>query len=112
MNHYELMLIAPAGWDPDAYQALRTKVEGWISDGGGELVDFNDLGERELAYEIKHAKRAYYMLWWLDAPPEIPEQLKSRFGIEEEIIRHLIIQREPLAINEITSRDDRNGTRI
>ena len=112
MNQYELMLIVPAGWDPEAYQALRTKVEGWITEGTGELIDFSELGERELAYEINHAKRAYYMLWWLDAPPEMPDQLKSRFVIEEDIIRHLIIKREPLATKEITSRDDRNGKRI
>lgn len=109
MNQYELMLIAPAGWEPDAYQALRTKVEGWISEGKGELVDYKDLGERELAYEIKHAKRAYYMLWWLDGPPEIPEELKSRFAIDEDIVRHLMIKRDPPAIKDITSRDDRNG---
>jgi ribosomal protein S6 len=106
------MLIAPAGWEPDAYEGLRKKVEGWIAEGDGDIVDFKELGERELAYEIDHSGRAYYMLWWFDANPDVPAQLKSKFGIAEDIIRHLITKREPLAINEITTRDDRDGKRI
>ena len=52
------------------------------------------MGQRELAYEIKKYKNGYYFLFVVEGSHEAIKEFDRLAGINENILRHLIIRKE------------------
>jgi small subunit ribosomal protein S6 len=103
LNSYELLVLIKPDLTEEGRGGTVKRVEGWVKDAGGEIVESKDLGVRKLAYPIKKTDEAVYYLYFVDAPAEMPAELAAKIRIDEEILRHLLINRHPLAGNEITT---------
>ena len=53
MKKYEVMFIVKSAQESDAIKASAESMKQIISENGGNVVEFNELGEKKLAYPIK-----------------------------------------------------------
>ena len=63
-----------------------------ISENQGKVVEFNELGEKKLAYPIKKEINGYYYVMIVEAEKETVSEFNRRALINENILRHLIIR--------------------
>lgn len=91
-NLYECMYIIDASLAEDAITALKEKFNGLIAENG-EVESVDEWGKRRLAYEIDHKTEGYYVLVNFKADGEFPAELHRLMGIDEGIIRCMIIRK-------------------
>lgn len=65
-----------------------------IEKNGGEIVSFDDMGTRQLAYEIEKNKRGYYFVIYFKAPANAILELERNYRINEQILRFIFIKYE------------------
>jgi small subunit ribosomal protein S6 len=87
------MYIIAAALDDEAKDAVMEMVEGIIADGG-EVVNTERIGLRKLAYPIRKKNEGYYVLVEFNAPADLPKELDRRLRISDDVVRHLIINRD------------------
>ena len=93
MNHYELMFIIDAALENDKKETTVEMVKGIIATGG-EVGKVDVWGMRRLAYPIQKKNEGYYVVIAFTANPELPKELDRRLKISEDVIRHLIINKD------------------
>ncbi|MDR2771589.1 MAG: 30S ribosomal protein S6 [Clostridiales Family XIII bacterium] len=93
MNNYELMFIIAAALDDSVKEATIETVKEIIS-SGGEVVQTDVWGIRKLAYPIKKKNEGYYAVILFKAPADLPKELDRRLRISDNVIRHLIINKD------------------
>lgn len=93
MRKYESLFILRPNLEEENRKAIIEKFTSIIAEDG-EIVKVDEWGNRKLAYEIDKLKEGYYVLVNFKASPELPKELERNFGITEEIIRYVVINRE------------------
>lgn len=94
IRHYETMFIVKPTLTAEQIQAEIDTVRANIEKNGGEIVSSDDMGSRELAYEIDKNKRGYYYLVFFKAPTESILELERNYRINENILRFIFIKYE------------------
>jgi len=94
IRHYETMFIVKATLTDEETQAQIAKVKADIEKNGGEIVACDDMGTKELAYEIEKNKRGYYYVVYFKAPTESIAELERNYNTNESILRHMFIKFE------------------
>ncbi|MEG2707820.1 MAG: 30S ribosomal protein S6, partial [Vagococcus sp.] len=62
-----------------------------LTTNGAKIVDFAPMGQRELAYDIKKFKNAYYFLTTIEASDDKAIKEFDRLSlISGDVLRHLI----------------------
>ena len=116
MEKYELLYILPAQHTEVELKALSEKIRGIVSDHGGEVTEDHYMGRRKLAYPINHVRQGQYYLAIFNADKAIIQKLNSTLRLTSELLRHLIIRRDPSIVGvpklreeEQIVRKDRDG---
>jgi small subunit ribosomal protein S6 len=66
-----------------------------LTDNGATITESKEIGQRELAYEIKKFKSGYYYLYTVEANDDVAVKEFDRLaGISSDVIRHLITKLE------------------
>jgi len=94
MRKYELMYIVRPDLDDENLRATREKVHSVITNNGGEIIEVNEMGKRRLAYEIKKVRDGVYTVVTFNATPEVVNELDRTIKINDNVIRHMIINLE------------------
>jgi len=94
IRHYETMFIVKPTLTEEETQAQITTVKENIEKNGGEIVAVEDMGTRNLAYEIEKQKRGYYYVAYFKAPTEAITELERNYRVNENIIRFIFIKYE------------------
>ncbi len=92
MNKYEMMFIVKATMESDAVKATAENMKKVVTDCGGKVEEFKELGEKKLAYPIKKEISGYYYVMTLEATKEAESELSRKAGLDENVIRHLIVK--------------------
>ena len=89
MTKYETVYILEPAFDENRTAEEATKVSGWITDLGGEVVEVPKWGKRRLAYEIERKRDGVYtMIVWNGQGPMVKE-IERRLRLNESIMRVL-----------------------
>lgn len=88
------MFIVKATLTDEETQAQIATVKANIEKNGGTIVSCDDMGSRNLAYEIEKQKRGYYYVIYFTAPSESILELERNYRINENIIRFIFIKSE------------------
>lgn len=91
MRKYELMYIIRPDLEESQVEATIEKVKAVINENGGEITNHELMGKRRLAYEIEKFREGIYVLVNFTSPTETVDELEHVIRINDEIIRHLII---------------------
>jgi small subunit ribosomal protein S6 len=87
------MFVIAAALEDSQKEATIEMVKGIISNGG--LVTKTDVwGMRKLAYPINKKNEGYYVVLEFEAQADMPKELDRRMKISENVIRHLIINKD------------------
>ena len=95
MNRYELTYIIDTALEETARKELIEKFSSLITANGGEVEKVDETwGKRRLAYAINDKVEGYYVLVTFKGPAELPREIERNMGINENILRCLIIKLE------------------
>ncbi len=89
MKSYKLVLLLKSDLKKDAKDKLYTDVKSWLSDAANDKVEV--IGEKKLAYPIKHAKSGEYVVLNFESD-KVTNDLNRRLLLRDEVLRHLLIK--------------------
>ena len=92
MNKYEVMFIVKATMESDAASKIANDYKKVIEGEKGKVTNFKDMGQRKLAYAIEKQTSGYYYVINFDANTNAEKELGRRLGLDEKILRHMIIR--------------------
>ncbi|GMO32088.1 MAG: 30S ribosomal protein S6 [Termitinemataceae bacterium] len=92
MRNYELMVIFPL--EEDRKKAGNEKLLADLSTGGAEIVKTDEIGDRDLAYEVNRAKRGHYVLFNIKADPAKITVMDKIFKLNSDLLKYLFVRVE------------------
>ena len=92
MRQYELTVIFPL--EDDQHKAGREQLLNDLNANGAVIEKTDEVGDRDLAYEIKKRKRGKYVLFTLKADPEKIENLDRIFKLNANVLKYLFVNIE------------------
>lgn len=89
---YEILFIVRPDLEEKAIKDVFKKFETILVDSGAKILSSKEMGQKELAYEIKKHKSGYYFLINVESNIEAINEFDRLALISEEVIRHLIVK--------------------
>ena len=93
MIKYEVMFIIDAALEDSQKDATVETVKSIIAENG-EVTNVDIWGLRKLAYPIQKKNEGYYVVVEFNGAPELPKELDRRLKISDNVIRHIIVNKE------------------
>ena len=76
----------------EGFKAVIADIEKIFTERGGKILEVNEWGLKELAYEIEDFKKGYYVKFLVEASNEAVEEYDRVCNIKEDIIRHILVK--------------------
>ncbi|MDR0525175.1 MAG: 30S ribosomal protein S6 [Spirochaetaceae bacterium] len=92
MRQYELTVILPL--EEDQSKAGREQLLADLAANAGEIEKTDELGDRDLAYEVKKRKRGKYVLFVLKLDPAKIVELDRVFKLNPNLLKYLFVNIE------------------
>ena len=107
---YELGFIINPEVSEEQTGALLERIQQVITNHDGQVMRVNQWGRRRMAYPIKHHRDGFYVFIDMILTPETVFELDRTLNVTEEVIRHMIIRRDPKAVQkEREEREEREA---
>ena len=94
MKKYEIMYILRSNLEQEAVKAEIEAAKNIITSNNSKVLDVKEWGLRELAYEIEHNRKGYYVVMNVEATKEAINEFNRIAGYSEQIIRHIVVVQE------------------
>lgn len=95
MKNYEIMFIVKPTLSEEEVRKVSQNFANTLTSNGAKIMESKELGQKELAYEIKKFKSGYYFLLEIEATDDKAISEFDRLArISSDVIRHLIIKLE------------------
>lgn len=95
MRNYEIMFIVRPTLGEDEIKKVVENFSGILTSNGAKVTETKEMGQRELAYEIKNFKSGYYFVFDVEANDDKAIKEFDRLAlISNDIVRHLITKIE------------------
>ena len=92
MKQYTGMYIIRPTLTDEGYQAIIADINALFEAKGGKVLEVNEWGIRELAYEIEDFSKGYYVKFTVEANNEAVLEYDRICNIKEDIIRHILVK--------------------
>ena len=92
MRHYELMVIFPL--EEDLHKEGREKLLSDLANNGVEIEKTDEIGDKDLAYEIKKQRRGKYVLLTIRSDPAKITNLDRIFKLNANLLKYLFVNIE------------------
>ncbi len=93
MANYEVMFILDPALEDDKKDATVETVKTIIA-SEGEVGNVDVWGMKKLAYPIQKKAEGYYVVVEFKAPSTLPKELDRRLKISDNVMRHIIINKD------------------
>jgi small subunit ribosomal protein S6 len=90
MRQYELTVIFPL--EEDQYKAGREQLLSDLSANGAEIEKTDEVGDKDLAYEINKRRRGRYVLFTVKLDPVKIVTLDRIFKLNANILKYLFVK--------------------
>jgi len=90
MRRYELTVIFPL--EEDQHRAGREQLQNDLAANGAEIEKTDEMGDRDLAYEIKKRTRGKYVLLTIKADPAKITVLDRIFKLNANLLKYLFVR--------------------
>lgn len=91
---YEGLFIIKPDLSEEEQKQVMDAITSTIEKSKGQIKNTQNLGKKQLAYEIKKQKNGNYQLIIFEAPSGTLSGLKKAFKLNTSILRHLILKKE------------------
>ena len=92
MKQYTGMYIIRPTLAEEGFKAVIADIEKIFTERGGKILEVNEWGLKELAYEIEDFKKGYYVKFVVNANNEAVAEYDRICNIKEDIIRHILVK--------------------
>lgn len=92
MKKYEIMYIVRPNLESEEIKQIIEKLSKVLLDSKAEIVEHKEIGLKELAYEIDHLKRGFYVWQNVVANNEAIAEFNRVIGITEEVLRFIVVK--------------------
>ncbi len=94
MRRYEtIFIIRPDLGEPQIKDIIK-RFEGLAGSGGGEIIETEEWGFRELAYLIKGERRGYYVRLDYAADAAVMNEVERNLKLQDTVLRYLSVMVE------------------
>ena len=93
MRNYEVMFVIDPALEDANKDATVESVQSIIA-ADGEVGKVDVWGMRKLAYPIDKKEEGYYAVVEFQGNPTLPKELDRRLKISDNVIRHIIINKD------------------
>ncbi len=91
MPLYELGVIIDPEVPPEDETATLEKLEAIITESGGDIIDKDPWGRRQLAYPIQKKNYGVYHFWAFNVEGEVLDKLNFEMRTNDAVMRSLIL---------------------
>lgn len=91
VKQYELMVLLPAESTQDQVKAFIQTIEKLVVAKKGSVNSSELLGKRQLAYQIKKQREAYYVLFRITLDTEFTQAFEREVKLLDIVLRSLLI---------------------
>ena len=92
MKEYTGMYIIRPTLEESAIKAVIADMGNLFAEKGGKVLEVNEWGIKELAYEIENFKKGYYVKFKAEASTAAVEEFDRICNIKEHIFRHILFK--------------------
>lgn len=92
MKRYEALLALDTRGKEDTAKEIIERLEKVLAAEGAKIEQVQRLEKRELAYESKHTKSAYYVNFIFEADPGTIDKLQKKLKLDEDVLLQNYLQ--------------------
>lgn len=96
LRRYELFVVFQPELDDEQLEARIERVNGYLTNSKGEIVEVVRRGKRRLAYPIRKFTLGIDVVYQMNFPSRRLEVLERQLNLNEDVIRYLVVRREEL----------------
>lgn len=93
LNYYETLFVVSPALSEEETKSVIEKFTALIAENG-TVLSVNEWGKRRLAYPIEKLNEGYYVVVNFQSEGNFPAELERLFGINDSIIRSIVIRLE------------------
>ena len=94
MSKYEIMFIVKPTLDEAAIKKAFEEAKKVLTSHKAKVLEEKEMGQRDLAYEMKKHKTGYYFLLEVEANANAISEFNRIANISDNIIRSLVTKKE------------------
>ncbi len=94
MRKYETIFISNSDLQENKQKELFEKAQNIITQQGGTIIDFDEWGNKKLAYEIKKKSHGFYVCMTYAGNGEIVDELERIFRLDDKIMKFMTILKD------------------
>jgi len=106
MREYETMLILKPNLGEEKYQKLTEDFKGSVTNFGGSILKFEDMGEKELTKTCLIGDRGRYWLVEFQSGNEALDEMNHRMKVNENFLRHMTVKIESVRSSKKEKTED------
>ncbi len=95
MRRYETIFILRPDLGDAQFKDSIKRFEGIVGAGGGELLETDEWGFRELAYRIHNERRGYYVRLDYAAGGNVMNEVERNLRLSDAVLRYLSVLVDP-----------------
>ncbi len=92
MRKYEIMYIIRPTVESENIKQIVNNFNEIFVNYASQVLELKELGLKDLAYEIEHHKKGYYVWLLVQATPEAIAEFNRVVRITEEVIRYIVVK--------------------
>jgi len=94
MKKYEGLFILKPNLTEDEFGKLSTAAAEVIIKNGGKVDRKEDMGVRDMAYQIKKEKKGRYLLVYFTVEPKAVSAIEKAYRLNESVLRSVVFEHE------------------
>jgi small subunit ribosomal protein S6 len=95
VRRYETIFILRSDLGESQVKDSIKRFEGLVATGGGELLETEEWGFRELAYRIHNERRGYYVRLDYAATGPVMNEVERNLKLSDSVLRYLSVLLDP-----------------
>lgn len=92
MRHYEQVFILKPSLTKEESSLIIENIKETVTKNGGEIISFQDVGVRKLAYKVQKNPRGYYGVLYFKIESSKISELERVLKINEDVIKYLTVK--------------------
>jgi small subunit ribosomal protein S6 len=92
MKKYEIMYIIRPTVESENIKTIVNNFNDIFVRFDSKVLELKELGLKDLAYEIEHHRKGYYVWLLVEATPEAVAEFNRVVRITEEVIRFIVVK--------------------
>jgi small subunit ribosomal protein S6 len=95
VRRYETIFILRSDLGENQVKDSIKRFEGLVATGGGEMLETDEWGFRELAYRIHNERRGYYVRLDYAATGPVMNEVERNLKLSDSVLRYLSVLLDP-----------------